>query len=214
MKSIIELGGFAEDEDAIDGTEEEFELFNYFLAQDYVEAMFEEDFEMLGEFSSCLLDDIIYWIDYDGKHDGQRTRKELMNGSLITNKNRTFLEAIYDAKHGTLAETYISRGIVTPKLVLAVVLSKCDEDDIEPSAYIGDESYKKEDYDKLFKEFYDLIEIEYTKAEDKKEFLKAIKNNYGRIRIYKDKNRVVPSSYNWVKELKKIEKESYQYVKK
>ena len=57
--SPIELGGFADEPEDIEGTEEELRIFNWCLAHEYYSAVVGEDFESLGE----VLDDVSYWHD-------------------------------------------------------------------------------------------------------------------------------------------------------
>lgn len=208
MVNVRELGGFAEYEDDIDGTIEEFYAFNYCLAEEYANAMYREDFEELGTISLDLLYKICYWIDYDNKHENQELREQIKNGNIITCNNRTFIEAIYANKNAQLAETYLRTGIKSAKLILTIVLSKETEADYEPLAFIGDEYYKQEDFNKIFNDLYNLIEYEYCNSDNKKEFLDLIKNNYARIRCYKTyKSEPIPIKYHWVQDIKHIIKD-------
>ena len=95
------LGGFAEDLTAIDGTEEDFNAFNYCLACDYCDAVIGEDFDGLGEDLNdgvawhYIMSDVCYWLNYDGEI-GKNLEEEfpkLYNGTVITYNNRTFIEA-------------------------------------------------------------------------------------------------------------------------
>lgn len=97
----IELGGFAESPDAIDGTEEEFNAFNYCLAEDYYDAVLGEDFEGLGEVLNdglawCdLMHTVCDWLNYDGVI-GESLKDnftKLCDGTITTCKHRTFIEA-------------------------------------------------------------------------------------------------------------------------
>jgi hypothetical protein len=203
MDSIRELGGFAEYEEDIDGTEEEFNAFNYCMAQSYANAMYREDFEELGEFSPDLLENICRWLNYTEEMNNLDIVQEIKNGKLMTIKERTFIDAIYENKSSSLAETYLLNGVYSPKLVLTIILS--DEEDYE--AYIIGNS--QEDFDNKIKELYDFIEEEFNKCSDKKMFLNKIKENYNRIKVsnkYKSKP-VSTNTYNWAKKLKKINKE-------
>lgn len=198
----FELGGFAEELSDIDGTIEEFNAFNYCLAESYVGAMYDEDFESLGEFSPSLLNNICAWYNYDESMKNQEETNEIKTGKLITKNNRTFIDAIYANKSATVAEAYLLNGVFSPKLVLTIILNESDE-------YIARlNCYSEEDYDKKIKEIHDFIEIEYEKSDNKIEFLNKIKNNYSRINvaiaIFKPKK--IPSTYNWVKQLKNMSK--------
>ena len=97
----IELGGFAETPEVIDGTEEDFNAFNWCLACDYYEAVVGEDFDSLGEVLNdvynwhTLMYDVCTWMNYDGER-GKNMKDELLklyNGTILTYNNRTFIEA-------------------------------------------------------------------------------------------------------------------------
>ena len=99
--SFSELGGFAESPDVIDGDEDDFNAFNYCLACEYYNAVLGEDFESLG---SALNDErtwedtmstVISWLNYDGEigKDIEDNLDKIYDGSIITYKNRTFIEA-------------------------------------------------------------------------------------------------------------------------
>lgn len=91
---------------------------------------------------------------------------------------------------------------------MAIVLSKETESDYEPLAFIGNEYYKQEDFNKIFNDLYNLIEYEYCNSDNKKEFLDLIKNNYAIIRCYKTyKSEPIPIKYHWVQDIKHIIKD-------
>ena len=58
-----ELGGFAEGPEVVDGN---WEAFNFCLAECYLQAMGEEDWEALGHMDEDLVNDIARWLNYDG----------------------------------------------------------------------------------------------------------------------------------------------------
>lgn len=97
----IELGGFAETPEVIDGTEEDFNAFNWCLACDYYEAVVGEDFDSLGEVLNdvynwhALMGDVCIWMNYDGEigKDKKDEYPKLYNGTILTYNNRTFIEA-------------------------------------------------------------------------------------------------------------------------
>ncbi len=90
--SSFELGGFAEDPDVIDGTQEEFNAFNWCLACDYYDAILGEDFEALGEELNHLgtwidlIDNVCNWLNYDGEigKDIKDDLNKLLDGTIIT----------------------------------------------------------------------------------------------------------------------------------
>ena len=104
--SSIELGGFAEWPEVIDGTEEEFEAYNYCLANEYYDAVLGEDFESLGEVLNNgyvwhqIMRDVCNWLNYDGEigKDLKENFKLLYNGTIITCNNMPFIIAAYE--HG------------------------------------------------------------------------------------------------------------------
>lgn len=105
----LELCGFAENEKVIDGTYDEYLAFNHCLSSDYVSAIYGEDFEALGDLSSDLLDDILYWIPiYDQKDE--ETKENIESGLFKTYKNRTFIDAILANNNTEAAYTYLKRN--------------------------------------------------------------------------------------------------------
>ncbi len=96
-----ELGGFVETPEAIDGTEEDLEIFNYWLAYDYYGAVVSEDFEALGDDLNdshtwdSVMSQVQFWLN-----DTTRTEKDirdqidnLYDGSILTYKKRSFIKA-------------------------------------------------------------------------------------------------------------------------
>lgn len=105
----LELCGFAENEKAVDGTYDEYLAFNHCLAENYVSAIYEEDFETLGDLSYDLLDDILYWIPIYDKKD-EKIKENIESGFLKTYKNRTFIDAILANNNPEAAYTYLKRN--------------------------------------------------------------------------------------------------------
>jgi hypothetical protein len=199
-ESKEELGGFCTDIKDFDGIEEDYKCFNICLAEDYLIAMRNEDFELLGEFDPYLIDSICNWLTYDDDSESVDIANEIKNGTLITYKNRPFIDAIYENKNTNFAKTYLYKDVYSPKLILTLILSD-DEDDI---AYI--DAYNQEMLDKILKDLYDFIEEEYERVKDKKLFLNSIKTNISKIRMSSNFKPMKASSetYSWLKELKKV----------
>ena len=199
MRLIQELGGFAESlEEIEEETIEAFNAFNYCLAEDYVTALYHEDFGIIGEVTSSLLEKICKWYNYDETFENQDTVSKIRTGEFITVKNRTLINAIYEKKVSSLAETYLLMRIYSPKLVLTIILS----DEEEYQAYILCDT--QEEFDDKIKQLYDFIELEYSRCTNKKEFLNKIKNNYQRIMVKKSLGfKSVPDTYKWGKALRK-----------
>ena len=115
---IIELGGFALNENDIDGDYDEFISFNYCLASDYYYAFKNEDFDIIGDISDDTLDLICFWLNYDGKigKDIIIDINNLKSGKMITNYGRTLADAIIDKKVNNLAFWFIVNGNDNVKL--------------------------------------------------------------------------------------------------
>lgn len=107
----MELGGFAENENVIDGGYEEFISFNYCLACDYLNAMYMEDFEAIGEIDDYTLEQITYWYTY--RMESKEAVEEMIKierGLLMTFNNRTFVDALIENNIDYLAYLFISGG--------------------------------------------------------------------------------------------------------
>lgn len=193
---VIELGGFAEERSEIDGTEEEFNAFNYCLACDYIGALYNENFEEVGTIH-FIFDRILYWYNYTKGLNNDEEVESLKNGTFITCNNRTIIDAILDKRFASLAYAYLSgRYVYSPKLVLAIILAD--------APYRANIPYKsQEDLDKKCDEFYNIIENEYYRAKDKKDFLMRLNKNVSRICIKKGAIvKPVTDEYNWSKALR------------
>ena len=193
---MFTLGGFAEYPEDIDG---DYEAFNRCLAEEYMGAFYYEIFSSIGYVSYDLLEKIVEW-SRDEKAKG------ILDGSLVTYKNRTLIDACFDCCYGSLAEIYLYKGIFSPKLVTAVLFSN---EDIEPTAIMDiDENLgliTQEEFDKRLKDLFDFIEQYYEENKGQlaiDEYLLAIKNNYGRMRASKvHKHNVKPNEYGWCKRI-------------
>lgn len=196
MDMDYELGGFAEFPEDIDG---DFNEFNYCLAKNYVCAMYEEDFELLGEVSLFLLEKICYWYDYDDSFGNKGEIERIKNGTFKTFKNRTFIEAIFDNKNANFAETYIFNKVYDPKLILTIVLD--DEDLYE--AYIQETEQGKTQ--KIINDLYEEIEKQFISCENKLAFLKKIREGIKRVHLYNGfkQKPIFEYEYSWVKAIKK-----------
>ena len=104
-----ELGGFAESPEVIDG---DWEAFNFCLAECYLQAMGEENWEALGYMDEELVNDIARWLNYDGEIGKDRIDiiKNIPKGLIQTSKNRTFIDAIVAEHKAPLAQTFIYNG--------------------------------------------------------------------------------------------------------
>ena len=190
----IELCGFAESPKVVDG---DFNLFNIRLAEDYVNALFEENFDRVGHIDDYLFENICYWINYDERD--KETVKELKSGTFMTSNQRTLIDAIYDKKFNCMAELYLDHErIYSPKLILTLLLSDCYDD------YIFINPYDITSINRILNELYDFIEIEFLKQNDKQNFINKIKNNIKNVVLPKCYNQEkISKNYEWVKILKR-----------
>lgn len=198
LSYTLELGGFAENLDVIDG---DFQAFNYCLAEEYAHAMYEEDFASIGDIDTDMLDSICYWLNYDGRHDNERLISDIKSGNLITNNRRSLIDAIYDTKNSSLAETYLNYGVYSPKLVLTIVLdSKSDA-----IANIDVGVLNQEQFTKRVDDLHRCIEEKFLKQENKEDFLLKVWEGFGRVK-YESQFKCSPveiEKYQWAKSLKK-----------
>lgn len=191
-----ELGGFAEYPEEIDG---DFEAFNRSLAMEYLGAFYDEDFEATGPISRGLLDTIREWSSKKEDVD------KILDGTFMTCKDRSIIDAIFEKRYGCLAELILYQGVFSPKLVVAVLLS---DEEIEPEAIIciKDEflnTITQEEFNERMKNLFDLIQDMYEKNKDDN-FLIKIKDNYRRMTSSNKLKSVSPKEYGWCKRIKEI----------
>ena len=90
---MYELGGFVDEFDEFDG---DYKSFNRLLAHEYVDAFLAEEFECTGVISNHFFQEILSWDDSITKEEEQL----LENGQIITCKNRTLIDAVYEKRYG------------------------------------------------------------------------------------------------------------------
>ena len=194
----MELGGFAENPKVIDG---DFNAFNYCTAENYVAALYDEDFDAIGEIDEIHFEDICYWYNYDKQLNHKQIVDSIMDGSFITKKNRTILDAIYENKNVCLAEIYAYEKVYSPKVLLTLLLYSDYPISINPY------DTRSEHYNSIFKDLFDFIDLEFNNMEDKKEFLKTIKDNITRLRYSKNYNNNFfvnsAENYEFVKQIRR-----------
>lgn len=208
----LDLGGFAEYPDDIDGTEEEFNAFNFCLAEEYFAAMCEEDFELIGEVDAYLIRNIMHWLNYDGiiNKNIEEEIKKIETGSFLTNKNRPFVEAIVENKDPYLADAYISLGNNDPRLYVIVMLYNEYYTKSTILNYINHNVKNRDEYVLALSKIFDELDKTYNEIENKDEkifFLRKVKSNLELIRYPQEYGKVKISdigNYNFVKELKYI----------
>lgn len=214
------LGGFAESPEVVDGN---WEAFNFCLAEDYLQAMGEEDWEALGYMDTGLVNDIARWLNYDGEIGKNRIDiiKNIPKGLIKTSKNRTFVDAIVAEHNAPLAQTFIYNGNHDVRLYLTAIIYgnfKVVDDwygtDTNLLNHIHDslECHNAEDYSKFISKVFEGFEKHYLGIDDIKgqqEFLKYIKEFVKEIRFparYKDNKELIElaklESFGWQKSLK------------
>lgn len=208
----LDLGGFAQYLDDIDGTEEEFNAFNFCLAEEYFNAMCEEDFELIGEVDTSLIINIMHWLNYDGiiNKNIEEEIKKIETGLFLTNKNRTFIEAIVENKNHYLADAYISLGNNDPRLYVIVILYNEYYTKSTVLNYINHNVKNRNEYVLALSKIFDELDKTYNEIENKDEkilFLRKVKSNLELIRYPQEYGKVKISdigNYNFAKELKYI----------
>ena len=187
----FEIGGFADNEHAVDG---DWEVFNYGVAENYYDAMLGEEFDFLGDASYDFLERIMFWLNYDGeigKDDIEKIEK-IRTGMFMTYCNRTFIDAIVENKNVSFAETYIQLGSNDVRL-FAICLFGVEIDIVD-----GEEMYNgtilnminkfcedKKDYIEFFSKLFIFLDEEYNKLKlesEKIKFLDVIRKNLVKFR--------------------------------
>lgn len=204
-ESTQELGGFAEEpeyvSDAIDKEEQlrDFEAFNYCLAEDYVGAMYHEEFAFIGEMSEYLLRNIIKWINYTEALGNQEDQRDVDKGTLITKYNRTIIEAIIANKNISFAHAYIAHGVYHPTLMALLI-----ENDEPVIIY----DVQEEEFKTIIEDLFQELENRYLASNDKNNYLKQIINGISRV-TYPEALKIPPitKKLTWKSDLKKLRRE-------
>lgn len=208
-----ELGGFAESPKVIDG---DFCAYNFCLAEEYLIAMSSEDWDSLGDIGADLINNVAYWLNYDGKigEDRKKIIEKIPMGLIITDNNRTFVDAIVAERKANLALEFIANGNRDPRLYLTVMLF--DDENINEGLlnYIHNDCYSAEKYVQNLNNIFLEIEsyfLTIEKLNEQVSFLKKIKPFINGIRIpcdYKDNVELVQISkfetFGWQKQIKRI----------
>lgn len=182
--SYKELGGFAENKDVLDGTEETYNSFNYCLAELYLDAIWSEDFEAIGEADKYLISNVAHWLTYDSKiaKEIKDAGKNILTGEIITCNNRQFIYSIIAKNQVSCARTWLDLGSKNTDLIVYYILN--NEDDYDFINHITTNNSKEKvieilsDIFKKLNEIYRLI----TNKVKEKEFLKKVKDYLYNIR--------------------------------
>ncbi|MBE6149906.1 MAG: hypothetical protein E7170_04220 [Firmicutes bacterium] len=192
-----DFGGFAEDETAVDG---DWKAFNYYVALEYYNALLDEAFELVGDdISYSFFDELLKWLNI---YNDFKEEELLKSGKILTTKNRTLIDAIYENNYGTLAEIYLTNGVYDPKLLFALII--CDHENFTGYALLDSDKLNNDEIDILLTNLYDLIEENYIKEDDKETYLRKIYKNIGRIRTIKGYKMIQPTEYQFYKDMKKM----------
>ena len=101
----------------IDGGYDEYVAFNYCLACDYLNAMYEEDFKAIGEIDDYTLEQISQWYTFHMEsEEAINEMSKIEKGLVLTYKNRTFIDAVIEENVGYLALAFIATGSNDPRL--------------------------------------------------------------------------------------------------
>ena len=105
------LGGFALRGSEIDANFEEWCAFNYCLAEEYYYAIKTESFDLIGPIDANTLRLVQFWFNYNGCNDDKEEEiKNISRGLIITDKGRTFADAVIAEGIGYLAYPLIANG--------------------------------------------------------------------------------------------------------
>jgi len=218
---MIELGGFAQGPDDINGNKRDIEIFNFFTAQNYLFAMESEDWNALGDIDPSLINDIVFWLNYDENigDDMKEVIKNIPKGLIITCKGRPFVDAIVAEHKSALAETFILNGNHDVRLYLTAMIY--DNNNVIDNCLLNyiHRSYEHctaEKYAEFLKNIFRRIEQHYTSISDVKEqvvFLIKIRRFINEIKFsaeYKNSTDFVQTvksfkSFEWQKQLKKCD---------
>ena len=182
----FEIGGFALDEYAVDG---DWESFNYCVAENYYDAMLGEEFDFLGYGSRSFIENIMYWLNYDGEigKDREEEIERLRTGLFMTFRNRTFVDAIVEKRNVSFAETYIQFGSMDVRLfeicLFGVEIDFIDGEELYNGTIlnvINNFCKDKKDYIEFLSKFFALLDCQYNKLEnesDRIEFLSVVRRN-------------------------------------
>ena len=182
----FKIGGFALDEDAVDG---DWETFNYCVAENYYDAMLGEEFELLGYASCSFIENIMYWLNYDGEigKNHKEDIEKIRTGLFMTCNNRTFIDAIVETKNVSFAQTYINFGSEDVRLFVICLFG------VDICIIDGEEQYDgtvlnminrfcetKDDYIKFLSKMFALLGEQYNELQndcDRIEFLNVVRTN-------------------------------------
>lgn len=196
------IGGFAEDENAVDG---DYEAFNYCVAETYYEAMLEEDFDLLGDdVSFSLIENIAYWLGYCDELAKQNKNaiRYIMDGTLMTVNNRTFIDAVIEKRRLDIAQAYIFLGSMDVRLYILHMFLYEDEFNVGTIEEYYDGTIlnsvcfhytDRETIVSFLSNFFLEVEDIYNKLDNKEKrimFLNVIRDNVKKIRYSEEIDKI------------------------
>lgn len=197
-----DLGGFAEEPSVVssDGDYDEYCAFNVCLAENYINAIYEENFDDLGEIDPWFLDQILMWYEVNWELDIEEI-KNYKTGMNITMNNRPFVEAVIEDGNDCLAETFICNGNHDPRLY---ALCMTETSIFSHVGLLSSDGRGRDEYLSFLRDVFDCVEEDYKNAaaQDKIKMLSVIKERISDIRYSED---IGPISLGQVGE--------YQFVK-
>ena len=185
----LELCGFAEDENAVDG---DWEAFNYCLAENYYDAMLGEEWDVLGHVWFKLIENIIFWLSYNSGICQGYDVQAIGNGTFMTIRGRTFLDAIITERKIDWAKAYISLNVLDVRLYI-LCMFHMDDESIEQfyngtiMNRINRLHVKKEKKIEFLSLIFNELEKIYQGLNDnqeKKQFLSIVRKNVDAFRWY------------------------------
>lgn len=178
----------------IDGTKEDFLKHNREIAYQYIKALEDEKFDELENFCVEIINKILLYIDKDEKYDYYA--KALRDGTFITSRGRTLIDAILDKKDTSLAIMYALSGIKDMRLLALYVMYKDinynEEASIFSNIFDFSSALKYQKYCqsilKCIDEFYGLVDNDEEKISVLKKVAEALKqarhpSKFGEVKI-------------------------------
>ena len=192
------IGGFAENKNVVDG---DYVAFNYCVAETYYGAMIEEDFDSLGDnVSFSLIENIAYWLGYceELAKQNKNAKREILDGTLMTVNNRTFIDAVIEKRRLDIVQVYIFLGNIDVRLYILYMFLFKNEFNIDTiEEYYGGTILNRicchytdrEIIVNFLVNFFTEVCNIYNKLDNKEhgiKFLKVVRDNVSKIK-YSDK---------------------------
>lgn len=177
-----------------EGTKKDFLKHNRDVAYQYIKALENEEFDELEDFCVEIINKILLYIDKDEKYDYYK--RSLRDGSFLTSRGRTLIDAILDKKNTSLAIMYALSGVKDMRLLALYVMYKDINYNEEASVFSNifdfPSAIKYQEYCenilKCIDEFYGLIDNDEEKISVLKRVAEALKqarhpSKFGEVKI-------------------------------